>query len=82
MSKTKILSNKQVVVNYLKSNKSITDIIAADTLGVRRLSDVIFRLRNEGFSITTVMHTNKNRRGKSCNYGEYILKSIPNTWIV
>jgi len=80
MAKVKIKSNTQVVVEYLKKNQSMTDIDATDTLGVRRLADVIFRLRNVGFGITTISHKGINRRGKTVNYGEYVLNHVPTSW--
>jgi len=80
MAKQKIKSNQQVVVEYLQKHNSMTDIDATDKLGVRRLSDVIFKLRNIGFGINTTIRKGINRRGKHVNYGEYVLHSIPITW--
>lgn len=76
----KIKTNSQVVVEYLQQNGSMTDIDATDKLGVRRLSDVIFRLRNLGFGIKTIYHKGINRRGKTTKYGIYFLTTVPTSW--
>ena len=49
-------SKKAQVLAYLKRNKrGITGIEALQKFGLYRLSDAIFRLRNEGYNIVTDM---------------------------
>lgn len=49
-------SKKSQVLAYLKRNKrGITGIEALQKFGLYRLSDAIFRLRNEGYNIVTDM---------------------------
>lgn len=66
-------SQTKDVLKYLQTHEYITDVIAFEKFGANRLSDIIFRLRNKGYTIKTRMVTKKSRYGNSCTYGEYIL---------
>lgn len=47
------MSKKEKVKQYLLSGNSITGVEALRLFGLYRLSDAIFKLRNEGMKINT-----------------------------
>ena len=67
------VSQKSEVLNYLQTHRCITSNIAIEKFGATRLSDIIFRLRKDGYLIKTTDITTKNRYGNSCTYAEYSL---------
>ena len=69
----KVMSQKEMVLQYIQRNGSITDMEAADEIGCRRLSGRVFELRQEGYPIITKWVSCKNRYGKTVRYGEYTL---------
>ena len=72
MKKTK--SQKSEVLKYLQTHKrGITSLQAINLFGATRLSDIIFRLRQEGWDIITEMITKKNRYGHVTTYACYKL---------
>ena len=58
---------------YLKKGKTINPLESWVELGIYRLSDTIFRLRNEGFNIETEKLTVKNKFGENCTVANYKL---------
>ena len=48
---TKRLSQKDVVIQYMKEHGSITSIQAIEDLHITRLADVIFRIKKDGVEI-------------------------------
>ena len=66
-------SQKSDVLKYMQSHKGITSIQAIEKFGATRLSDIIFRLRKEGYDIATEQITTKNRYGHSTTYAKYSL---------
>ena len=71
MKKTK--SQKSEVLRYMQTHKGITSIQAIEKFGATRLSDIIFRLRKEGYDIDTESITTKNRYGHAVTYAKYSL---------
>lgn len=72
MKKTK--SQKSEILRYLLTHKrGITSLQAIELFGATRLSDIIFRLRKEGYDIVTEMITQKNRYGHATTYACYKL---------
>lgn len=70
----KSTSQKNEVLKYLKTHKrGITSIQAVELFGATRLSDIIFRLRKEGYDIVTEAITTKNRYGHTTTYAKYYL---------
>lgn len=67
MEKTQI----QTVLNHLKENGNITSWTAFQDYGITRLSSIIHRLRNVGYTITTEKKTTKNRFGTCSTYAVY-----------
>ncbi len=66
-------TQKQRLIKYLAENKSINPLKAWTELGIYRLSDTIFSLRNEGFNIVTEKLTVKNKFGENCIVANYKL---------
>ena len=66
-------TQKQRLIKYLAENESINPLKAWTELGIYRLSDTIFRLRNEGFNIETEKLTVKNKFGENCTVANYKL---------
>lgn len=71
MKKTK--SQRSEVLRYMQTHKGITSIQAIEKFGATRLSDIIFRLRKDGYDIQTESITTKNRYGHSVTYAKYSL---------
>lgn len=72
MKKTR--SQKSEVLRFLKTHKrGITSLQAIELFGATRLSDIIFRLRQEGYDIITEMVTKKNRYGHTVTFAIYRL---------
>ena len=74
MQKKKIeKSQKSEVLRYMQTHKGITSIQAIDKFGATRLSDIIFRLRKDGYEIETESITKKNRYGHATTFAKYTL---------
>ena len=56
------------LLDYLKKNRSINPIMSWQALGIYRLSDVIFKLRNKGYEI----ETNKEKVLSKINLAENV----------
>lgn len=67
-------SQNKDILNCLKMNGFITDDMARDQLGVRRLSARIFDLREQGNEIITLICEGKNRHGRNTRFAKYLLK--------
>lgn len=67
-----------LLLGYLKANKTITAADAMNVLGIGRLSARIFDLRAEGYDISLTIKTGTNRFGKPVHYGVYRLEAAPN----
>ena len=52
------VSQKKRILEYLKQGKSVTPIDALNLCGCFRLADVVFRLKKDGYDITTKMVPN------------------------
>jgi len=71
--KTK-LTQKQQVLNHLKSHNSITSWDAIMEYGITRLSHHIYCLRNDGYIIPDERIKVKTRLGRETNISKYTLK--------
>lgn len=63
-----------MVLEYLKKKGSISQQEAIKFFSAYRLSDIIYKLRNEGYKIYTHSETVTNRFGKEVTYGRYVLR--------
>lgn len=66
-------TQKEEVLEYLKNNKKITILEAIYSLGVTRLSAIIYSLKKEGYNINTQMKLVKAKNGRKTSVAEYIL---------
>jgi len=69
----KAKTQKSEVLRYMQTHKGITSIQAIEKFGATRLSDIIFRLRQDGYDIETESVTTKNRYGHVVTYAKYSL---------
>lgn len=66
------ISQKEKVLKDLKKGKSIDTWNAFTKYRITRLSDVIFRLRREGYRIGSYYHTKTNKKtGEHKTWVEY-----------
>jgi len=68
------MTQNEMVIEYLKENKMITDREAFTELAIRRLAARISDIRSLGYPIKTVMVSKPNRYGKKTTYAEYHLE--------
>tara|TARA_R110000803_G_scaffold192742_2_gene255638 strand:- start:19 stop:231 length:213 start_codon:yes stop_codon:yes gene_type:complete len=66
-------TQKDRLIKHLAENESINPLTAWIDLGIYRLSDTIFRLRNDGYNIVTEKLIVKNKFGESCIVANYKL---------
>lgn len=62
----------KAVYEHLRSGKSLTGEEAYKLYGTIKLPDIIYRLRDKGVLIQTVMCEGKTRYGDTCKYAKYI----------
>ena len=67
-------NQEQRLLDYLKTNFKVSPMDAWIELGIYRLSDVVFKLRNKGYEIETERKSVLNRFDEPCNFAEYVLK--------
>ncbi len=67
-------NQEQRLLDYLKTNFKVSPMDAWIELGIYRLSDVVFKLRNKGYEIETERKSVMNRFDEPCNFAEYVLK--------
>lgn len=68
------MSQKQKVLDYMRSHGSITQIEATAELGCVRLPSRIWDLKRDGYDIVKTMVTGKNRFGDTISYASYSVK--------
>lgn len=69
------MTQKEMVLDMLKTNGSITSWEAFTELGTTRLSGRIFDLKKDGYEIEKENITRKNRYGHSVTFAKYTLKA-------
>lgn len=75
ISKEERLGKQELrLLEYLENNRSINPIMSWQTLGIYRLSDVVFKLRNRGFNIETKRKTVMNKWQEKTSFAEYKLE--------
>ena len=61
------------VLKHLQTHGCITSLEAIDKYKATRLSDIIYRLRNRGYHITTIDIPFVDAYGTKSSYGKYVL---------
>ena len=74
---TRKRSQKDMVLDHLKSGQAITPLEALQWFGAFRLSAIIYDLKKDGWDISTEM-VNDKRTGKS--YAKYQLIAKASIW--
>tara|TARA_R110000824_G_scaffold218869_5_gene405610 strand:- start:9476 stop:9727 length:252 start_codon:yes stop_codon:yes gene_type:complete len=70
------MTQKNIILEYLKKNKSITSWEAIQNFHITRVADVILRLRADGHNIETERINGKNSRTlKKVQYARYVYKN-------
>lgn len=72
------MTQKEMVFKHLQEFGSITSWEAIMEYGATRLSDIIYRLRNDGYNIKSETVSTKNRYGEHTHFAKYILKGEEN----
>lgn len=67
------MTQKEAVLEYMKTNGSITQMDAYREIGTTRLGARINELRKEGYCIITNTETSKTRTGHHATYARYTL---------
>ena len=67
------MSDKDRLLAWLKSGRTITPLEAMNELGCYRLGARIWDLRREGYTIITTMVETKDRNGERCRFARYRL---------
>ena len=65
------LTQKEMILDYLREYGSITQAEAIEEIGCYRLGARIWDLKAEGHAIKSEMVTKKNRFGKTVSYAKY-----------
>lgn len=67
-------SQKEEILNYLKTNKSITPLEALRLFGAYRLSAIIYDLKKDGHKIISTPKKVKKANGDYSYVAEYMLE--------
>lgn len=62
-----------LILEHLKSGKSITSLEAINLYGATRLSSIIYALRKRGYTIVANIITVPTRYGKTSRVAQYTL---------
>ena len=68
------MTQKQMVLDYIREFGSISSFEAFRDLGITRLSAVIFGLKELGYEFDTKMEHTRNRFGEKTHYARYSLR--------
>lgn len=71
------MNKTTAVLQWLKSNASISSMEAIQNFGATRLSAIIFNLRKAGYEIETVTCEGTDRFGHPMRYARYYLRNSP-----
>ena len=67
------MSQVEAVLEHLQKHGHITSIEAIKFFGATRLSDIIYRLRHKGYTITTERFEVTTRYGNKSRPAKYVL---------
>lgn len=67
------MTQKDMVLAYINERGSITSMEAFAELGITRLSDVVFRLKRDGYKFDTKIEKCINRYGHKTEFARYSL---------
>lgn len=68
------MTQQEMVLDWIATHGSITDLEAYDKLHIRRLADVIFKLQGKGYEFDHIWQTDRNAFGKKVRFMRYSFK--------
>lgn len=68
------MTQKEQILNHLQDGKAITSLEAWQEYGISRLSNIIFKLRGEGYDIKSKLMKTMNRFGATCWVSKYVME--------
>jgi len=71
ITKDQVKTQREAIMWHLKTYGKITSWEAIKEYGATRLSDIIFRLKNEGYNIKTNLIKKENRFGNTTTIAKY-----------
>jgi hypothetical protein len=71
ITKDQVKTQREAIMWHLKTYGKITSWEAIKEYGATRLSDIIFRLKNEGYNIKTNLVKKENRFGNTTTFANY-----------
>ena len=71
ITKDQVKTQREAIMWHLKTYGKITSWEAIKEYGATRLSDIIFRLKNEGYNIRTNLIKKENRFGNITTIAKY-----------
>tara|TARA_R100001224_G_scaffold111267_2_gene90978 strand:+ start:224 stop:502 length:279 start_codon:yes stop_codon:yes gene_type:complete len=71
ITKNQVKTQREAIMWHLKTYGKITSWEAIKEYGATRLSDIIFRLKNEGYNIRTNLIKKENRFGNTTTFAKY-----------
>tara|TARA_R110002020_G_scaffold148779_1_gene324804 strand:+ start:1121 stop:1378 length:258 start_codon:yes stop_codon:yes gene_type:complete len=71
ITESEVVNQRTSVLWHLQEYGSISSWKAIQEYGATRLGAIICNLRKEGYPITTIYVTSKNRFGKTTRFAEY-----------
>ena len=67
------MTNKQMILQYIMDNGSITPVDAMREFGCMRLAARIADIKADGYKIIRTIETGTNRYGKKVKYARYAI---------
>lgn len=74
LTNEKTMTQKDMILSFMRENGSITQLQAAEEFGCWRLGARIWDLKADGYKIRTDMVSRKNRYGKHIAFARYSLE--------
>lgn len=74
-----MITQNEMIIQYIKDYGSITPLEALQEFGCMRLASRIRELKEKGYEINSCIIKSKNRYGKNMHYSKYFLKEREST---
>lgn len=71
-----LMTQKELIIQYMNDFGSITTIEAFSDLGITKLTTRISELRRDGYVIASKRIDKKNRYGKKVKFNRYWLEAV------
>ncbi len=70
------MTQKQAVLKYIEDFGSVSSMEAFGDLGVTRLADVVYKLKKDGYIISSTTETTTNRYGTKVHFSRYRIEEV------